>query len=229
MCVYRNMLKSRFKRDLLIEAGVDEVGRGCLWGPLVTGAVIWLPEEEWTEEIREVSEQIKDSKKMTEKKRTKLAEIIKGCALDYAIGVVEASEVDELGMTRANQTAFARAVQGLAVPPDRLLVDGTIPLLAEDWEGEQHTIVDGDAEYIPIAAASILAKVYRDTWVESWCSEHKDIASNYSLVSSKGYGTAAHRNGLLTHGVHALHRRLFLRKILGEQIYQPSHQYKLLD
>jgi ribonuclease HII len=223
------MLKTRFKGDLLIEAGVDEVGRGCLWGPLVTGAVIWLPEQEWTEEIREVTAQIKDSKMMTQKRRTKLAEIIKGCALDYAIGVVEASEIDELGMTRANQTAFARAVKDLSVQPDRLLVDGTIPLLSEDWDGEQHTIVDGDAEYVPIAAASILAKVYRDTWVESWCAEHTDISEKYSLNSSKGYGTAAHRNGLLTHGVHALHRRLFLRKILGEQIYQPSHQYRLTD
>jgi ribonuclease HII len=223
------MLKSRFKADLHLEAGVDEVGRGCLWGPLVTGAVIWLPEQEWTDEIREVSGQIKDSKKMTEKRRTRLAEHIKACALDTAIGIVEAKEIDEMGMTMANQTAFARAVAGLSVPPDRLLVDGTIPLLTRDWEGEQHTIVDGDAEYIPIAAASILAKVYRDTWVESWCIENKEVATNYSLVSSKGYGTAAHRNGLLTHGVHSLHRRLFLRKILGEQIYQPSHQYKLLD
>jgi ribonuclease HII len=223
------MLKTRFKADLQIEAGVDEVGRGCLWGPLVTGAVIWLPEQEWTDEIREVSEQIKDSKKMTEKRRTKLAEFIKACALDYAIGIVEAKEIDDMGMTMANQTAFARAVEGLSVPPDRLLVDGTIPLLAQHWTGEQHTLIDGDAEYVPIAAASILAKVYRDTWVESWCAEHKEIATNYSLSSSKGYGTAAHRNGLLTHGVHALHRRLFLRKILGEQIYQPSHQYRLTD
>lgn len=223
------MLKTRFKSDLAIEAGIDEVGRGCLWGPLVTGVVIWLPEEEWTDEIREVSFQIKDSKKMTEKRRTKLAELIKGCALDYAIGVVEPNEIDTMGMTRANQTAFFRAVEGLSVPPDRLLVDGTIPLVSNDWPGEQHTIIDGDATYVPIAAASILAKVYRDTWVESWCSEHKDIANQYSLLSSKGYGTAAHRNGLLTHGVHTLHRRLFLRKILGEQIYEPSHQCRFID
>ena len=149
--------------------------------------------------------------------------------MDYAIGIVEANEIDELGMTLANQIAFARAVEGLTVPPDRLLVDGTIPLQAQHWPGEQHTIVDGDAEYVPIAAASIIAKVYRDTWVESWCTHNTDIAAKYSLLSSKGYGTAAHRNGLLTHGIHTLHRRLFLRKILGEQIYQPSHQYKLTD
>lgn len=223
------MLKTRYKEDLEIEAGVDEVGRGCLWGPLVTGAVIWLPEEEWTDDIRAVAVQIKDSKKMTERKRKELAGLIQTYALDYSIGVVEAHEIDELGMTRANQTAFARAVSGLTVPPDRLLVDGTIPLLAEDWPGEQHQIIDGDASYVPIAAASIIAKVHRDTWVETWCKNNTTAATNYSLESSKGYGTAAHRNGILTHGIHALHRRLFLRKILGEQIYQPSHQYKLVD
>lgn len=223
------MLKTRYKDDLEIEAGVDEVGRGCLWGPLVTGAVIWLPQEEWTEEIQAVAVQINDSKKMTERKRKELAGLIRTYALDCSIGVVESQEIDALGMTRANQTAFARAVAGLSVPPDRLLVDGTIPLLLEDWSGEQHQIIDGDASFIPIAAASIIAKVHRDTWVESWCKENPEIAKNYSLESSKGYGTAAHRNGVLTHGIHAFHRRLFLRKILGEQIYQSSHQYKLMD
>ena len=223
------MLKTRYTTDSDIEVGIDEVGRGCLWGPLVTGAVIWLPEEEWTEDIREVAGRIKDSKKMTEKRRNEVAALIRTHALDCAIGVVEPEEIDELGMTRANQTAFARAVTGLTVPPNRLLVDGTIPLLLDDWSEEQHTIIDGDALYLPIAAASIIAKVYRDTWVESWCKEHTDIATKYSLVSSKGYGTAAHRNGILTHGIHALHRRLFLRKILGEQIYKSPHQYKLVD
>jgi ribonuclease HII len=223
------MLKTRFRSDLAIEVGIDEVGRGCLWGPLVTGAVIWLPEDEWTQEIRELAAEIKDSKKMTEKKRIKLSGLIQTYALDTAIGVVEPHEIDEMGMTRANQTAFARAVAGLSVPPDRLLVDGTIPLLMDDWSGEQHTIIDGDATYLPIAAASILAKVHRDTWVQSWCSTHNDTATKYSLLSSKGYGTAAHRNGILTHGIHELHRRLFLRKILGEQIYQPSHQCRFVD
>jgi len=223
------MLKTRYAADLAIEAGIDEVGRGCLWGPLVTGAVIWLPEDEWTEDIKALSAQIKDSKKMTEKKRNELAKLIRIHALDCGIGVVEPQEVDTMGMTRANQTAFARAVRDLTVPPDRLIVDGTIPLLVDDWSEEQHTIIDGDALYLPIAAASIIAKVYRDTWVESWCKEHMETATAYSLVSSKGYGTTAHRNGILTHGIHPLHRRLFLRKILGEQIYKPSHQYNLVD
>ena len=122
------MLKTRFTNDSKIEAGVDEVGRGCLWGPLVSGAVVWLPEEEWTEEIRELTPQIKDSKKLSEKRRTKLAAQIEGAALDVGIGRVEATEIDTIGMTRANQLAFERAVGSLTVEPERLLVDGILPL-----------------------------------------------------------------------------------------------------
>jgi ribonuclease HII len=218
------MLKTRFLQDSAIEAGVDEVGRGCLWGPLITGAVIWLPEEEWTEEVRTLSMQIKDSKKMTEKKRNQLAALIKDYAIDFSIGVVEPSEIDALGMTRSNQLAFARAVRGLTVDPDRLLVDGILQLSRSDWSGEQHTIVEGDAQYIPIAAASILAKVHRDSWVQAWCEANKESSERYGLESSKGYGTAVHRAALQAHGPHELHRRLFLRKILGDDIYKPPEQ-----
>jgi ribonuclease HII len=224
------MLKTRFQPDSAIEAGIDEVGRGCLWGPLVTASVIWLPEEEWTDEIRAIAVQIKDSKKMTEKKRNQLAGLIKDYALDYAVGVVESHEIDTLGMTRANQTAFARAVKGLSVEPERLLVDGIISLSSADWKGEQHTIIEGDAKYIPIAAASILAKVYRDTWVTDWCKVNPSIGERYGLASSKGYGTLIHRTSLKTYGPHPLHRRLFLRKILGDEIYkQPEQQCQIQD
>ena len=213
------MLKTRFQEDSFIEAGVDEVGRGCLWGPLVTGAVIWLPETEWTNDIRMIAEEIKDSKKLTEKKRKRLASKIKEYALDTAIGIVESQEIDQLGMSLSNQTAFARAVSNLTIEPDRLLVDGILPLRSDDWTKEQHTIVEGDAKYIPIAAASILAKEYRDSWIEDWCSSHKEIGDRYGLASSKGYGTAVHRNAVKQYGPHELHRRLFLRKILGYEIY----------
>lgn len=224
------MLKTRFHNDLAIEAGIDEVGRGCLWGPMVTAAVVWLPEEEWTEEIRAIATQIKDSKKMTEKKRNEAAALIKDYAIDFAFGVVEPQEIDEMGMTIANQTAFARAVRGLSVEPDRLLVDGILPLSNDTWKGEQHTIVEGDAQYIPIAAASIIAKAYRDNWVLDWAKQHKEIADRYGLSSSKGYGTAIHRSALQIHGPHELHRRLFLRKILGGNIYKsPEQQCQIQD
>jgi len=212
------MLKTRFSNDLKIEAGVDEVGRGCLWGPLVSGAVVWLPEDEWTEEIRELTPQIKDSKKLSAKRRTKLAAAIEGAALDVGIGRVEASEIDAIGMTRANQLAFERAVASLSVEPERLLIDGILPL--GSWTDEQHTIIEGDAEYIPIAAASIVAKVYRDSWVEEWCAGNTTTAATYGLSSSKGYGTVIHRRAIVDHGILEQHRRLFLRKIVGEHVYE---------
>lgn len=223
------MLKTQFRDDGKIEAGVDEVGRGCLWGPLVTGAVIWPAEDTWTDAVREVAPQIKDSKKISEKKRKAIATKIQKVAIATGIGVVEAADIDSMGITRANQTAFARAVANLQVKPERLLVDGTIPLLYDDWKDEQHSIVDGDAEYIPIAAASILAKVHRDTWVEEWCSQNKPIGEDYNLVSSKGYGTAAHRRAIQEKGILPFHRRLFLRKMFGEQIYKPSQQCFIQD
>ena len=221
------MLKTRFSNDLKIEAGVDEVGRGCLWGPLVSGAVVWLPEDEWTEEIRELTPQIKDSKKLSEKRRTKLAVQIEGAALDFGIGRVEATEIDAIGMTKANQLAFERAVGSLTVEPERLLVDGILPL--GSWTNEQHTIIEGDAEYVPIAAASIVAKVYRDTWVEEWCAANTATAETYGLASSKGYGTARHRGAVVDHGILEQHRRLFLRKIVGEHVYQAPVRVKTIN
>ena len=214
------MLKSCYKNDQKIEAGLDEVGRGSLWGSLVTAAVIWLPEDEWSPDIRELSSQIKDSKKLSEKKRNQLSEKIKDAAIDFGIGEVSAAELDSNGMTWANQTAFYRAVQALSVPPDRLLVDGILPLRTEHCgEAEQITIIEGDAHYISIAAASILAKVHRDTHIVEWCASNSQIASDYGLLSSTGYGTLAHRTAIKEKGPLQDHRRLFLRKLLGYDIY----------
>lgn len=218
------MLKTRFREDSALEAGIDEVGRGCLWGPLVAVALLWPPESEWTDEIKAIAQQIKDSKKLTEKKRTALASSIKDYAIDFGVGVVEPAEIDTLGMTLANQTAFYRAVQALSVEPDRLLIDGIVPIPMTLWRKEQHTIVDGDAEYIPIAAASIVGKDYRDTFVKTWATTNKEIAARYDLASNKGYGTAKHRAAVQHHGVLPDHRRLFLRKILGEQVYTAPKQ-----
>jgi ribonuclease HII len=222
------MLKTRFQSDSAIEAGIDEVGRGCLWGPLVAGAVIWLPEEEWSEEIRELTPQIKDSKKLSEKRRTTLAAQIQGAALDVGIGEVSSVEIDSLGMTRANQLAFSRALGALTVEPDRLLVDGIISL--HSVSQEQHTIIEGDAQYINIAAESILANVYRDTLVTNWCDANTVDADRYGLRTSKGYGTAIHRAAITQHGILPLHRRLFLRKILGQDVYErPEEQCQIYD
>ena len=209
------MLKSRYLEDTQIEAGVDEAGRGCLWGPLVAGAVIWLPESEWTPEIRQISEQIKDSKKISAKKRKVLVEQIKNHAIDYGVGMVEASEIDSMGMSAANRLAFQRAVSSLTVTPDRLIIDG---ILSMNTDIQQHTEVEADGKYIPVAAASILAKETHDDYVIEACKKEPELQHRYDIVSCKGYGTQKHRDGLKNYGKHTLHRRLFLRKLLGEQV-----------
>lgn len=213
-------LNVRFRNDTAIEMGVDEAGRGCLWGPLYAAAVIWSPEEEWSDEHREITPKIKDSKQLSEKKRDFLAQAIQTLAIGYGVGSVTPQEIDLVGMTAANRLAFQRAIQACSVPPERLLLDGCLPLLqetlAEVEADEQETIVDGDAKYVPIAAASILAKWSRDTWVKTYVQEHPDLNEHYNLLSNKGYGAEKHRKGILQHGMHDEHRRLFLRKLLGK-------------
>jgi ribonuclease HII len=213
-------LQVRFRSDTKIEMGVDEAGRGCLWGPLYAGAVIWSPEEEWTDEHREISPMIKDSKQLSEKKREMLAQAIQSLAIGYGVGAVTPQEIDSMGMTAANRLAFQRAIQACPVPGERLLLDGCLSLLedtlTEVEADEQETIVDGDAKYIPIAAASILAKWSRDTWVKEYVVAQPELNEHYNLLSNKGYGAEKHRQGILKHGMHEEHRRLFLRKLLGK-------------
>lgn len=214
-------LTVRFSKDTLIEAGVDEAGRGCLWGPLYAAAVIWPPEEDWLDEHKEIAPQIRDSKKLSAKKRHALADAIQALAIDVGIGIVTPQEIDSFGMTMANKVAFLRAIDQLQVVPDRLLVDGILSLNPEELVKRkiqvQETIVDGDALYLPIAAASIIAKEARDRYVEDYVEKNQDLEIKYNLRACKGYGTEKHRKGIVTHGKHELHRDLFLRKLLGNK------------
>lgn len=207
-------MKVTFSLGEAIEVGLDEAGRGCFWGPIVAGAVIWPPEDEWTDEYRECAPQINDSKKLSEKKRLAASESIKALAIDWGTGHVNASEIDEKGMTWANQEAFRRAMAACTsgVEPDLLLIDGILGL--PDYDGKYKCIPGGDGIFLPIAAASILAKVARDTWVNEWCNRDegtKIVTECYDLLSNKGYGTAKHREGLKAHGSHAMHRAQFIR------------------
>ena len=212
-------LPVRYTKDTSIEVGLDEAGRGCLWGPLFAAAVIWAPEEEWFDGHKVIAPLIKDSKKLSPKKRLTVADEIRDHAIAYGIGSVSAQEIDSYGMTLANKMAFERAILQLGISPDRLLLDGILKLnegfLHEHSIREQEAIVEGDGKYLPIAAASILAKVERDEWVRKQVDEHPELETNYSIGSSKGYGTEKHRKGILTHGKHPYHRDLFLRKLLG--------------
>jgi ribonuclease HII len=211
------MLKSKHTNDSAIEVGIDEAGRGCLWGPLYAGAVIWPPENEMNEEQLNVSKRIKDSKKMTPKRRNEVAALIKDLAIDWGVGVVSAKEIDELGMTKSNQLAFTRALDSLSVEPERLLIDGILSIYEPPWSMvEQIVEPEADGNYLSVAAASIIAKTEHDKWVTSFCDINTNIAEQYDLPSNKGYGTLKHRKGILEHGQHSEHRALFLRKILAK-------------
>jgi ribonuclease HII len=209
-------LQVRHTTDDTLEIGIDEAGRGCFWGPMMAGAVMWPPEASWTAEHHALMPMIRDSKKIAPKKRERIAADIERLSQAWGVGVVEAAELDEKGVTWANQEAFRRAVAAaLATTPDtvslsplRLLIDGELSI--DGWVGEQHTIVDGDASYLSIAAASILAKVHHDKWVQAYCDSNAECAERYGLRTGKGYGTQVHRDGLQKHGAHTLHRRTFI-------------------
>jgi ribonuclease HII len=217
------MLSLRHSEDTKTEVGLDEAGRGCFWGPLMAGAVLWPPRDQWTQDHEAISPQIRDSKKIAPKKRLRLADDIKRLALGWAVGSVTNTEIDEQGIVWANQEAFRRALQGLEAKvagfkssEGRLLIDGE--WLIPEWSGEQHAIVEGDNTYLLIGAASILAKVEHDLWIQAFCEKEEAAGALYDLKGSKGYGTAKHRAGLMTHGAHGLHRRTFIRKyVTAEQ------------
>ena len=207
------MLSRRYKDDAKIEVGIDEAGRGSFWGDLFAAAVVWPDEDTWTDEIKALVPNIKDSKKISAKKREKIADNIKRLARDWAVGSVSASEIDANGIQWANQTAFQRALDGLRrVRPERILIDGVLSITR--GETEVHTVVDGDAQFIHIAAASILAKVDHDQWLTERCEIEPDLVAHYDLLSCKGYGTARHRTGIQEHGLHKEHRRRFIRPSL---------------
>jgi ribonuclease HII len=230
MGIYNTMLQSRFQSDSLVEIGVDEAGRGPLWGPMMAGAVLLPSEDSWSESMKALAQQIRDSKKLTAKKRKTLKDQIQMYAVAWGIGEVSAEEIDSLGATRANQLAFRRAINNLyskytlESSSNRIIIDGILPLNSVK-EGESvETIVEGDAKYLSIAAASILAKVVHDDWVTDWCKENVADAAKYDLLNCKGYGTAKHRDGILKHGYTDLHRRLYLRKLVPG-IVVSRHQF----
>lgn len=184
-------------------AGVDEVGRGCLFGDVVAAAVI-LPEGE-------IIEGVDDSKKLSEKKREALYEQIMDSALAVAVGYVAADLIDEINIKQASRLAMKKAVEGLSCLPDYLLVDAEkveLPL-------PQRAIIKGDANSQSIAAASIVAKVTRDRLCAGdWHDKYPD----YGIAVHKGYATKFHRERLAELGPTPMHRRSFLRNMLTEQM-----------
>ena len=181
------------ERGFRCVAGVDEVGRGCLFGPVFAAAVV-LDEDA---PIRGLN----DSKILEAGERETLAVQIKRRARGFAYGAADAFEIDQINIYQASRLAMRRAVEALALQPDYLLVDA----LRLDVGVEQLALIDGDARCRAIAAASILAKVHRDACLAAW----HEVFPQYNLISNKGYSTPDHRRALAQHGPTLLHRFSF--------------------
>lgn len=180
-------------------AGVDEVGRGPLAGPVVAAAVILPPDFAVLG--------VNDSKKLSEKRREELYDVILGEAVDWSIGMRDPEVIDRINILEATKEAMAEAVAGLRKRPDHVLIDAlTLPSL----EIPQTGVVKGDANCLCIAAASIVAKVTRDRMM----AEYHKMYPAYGFDRNKGYGTKAHYEGIEKEGICPIHRKSFLKKIL---------------
>lgn len=184
-----------FLDNTKVEAGCDEAGRGCLAGSVFAAAVI-LPKDFSSEELN-------DSKKLTEKQRYALRPVIEEQALAWAVGIVSAEEIDQINILNASFLAMHRAVDALQLRPDHLLIDGN---RFKAYPGIEHTcVVKGDGKYLAIAAASILAKTYRDDYM---LSLHREF-DMYNWDHNKGYPTPKHRNAIRQYGITPYHRKTF--------------------
>ena len=199
--------KLRYKADDTIEVGVDEAGRGCLFGRLYVGAVIFSNDTDDMFDNGAALNQIRDSKLLSKRKRDILYDYIQECALETSVAYVTAKEIDEENVLQADFTAMHRALDSFSVPFERILVDGNHWRPYKDTEG--HAIVDGDAQYLSIAAAGILAKVSRDRWIQEIVTTHPEWDTHYGLSTNMGYGTAKHMSGIQEYGITVEHRRSF--------------------
>ena len=185
-----------------IEAGCDEAGRGCLAGAVFAAAVI-LPSD-FKNEI------LNDSKQLSEKKRYELRPIIEKQALAWAVGIVSPEEIDKINILNASFLAMHRAIEQLRLKPEHLLIDGN---RFNAYPGIPHTVVvKGDGKYMSIAAASILAKTYRDDYMNMISEKYPE----YGWDKNKGYPTKAHRNAIREKGITPFHRKTFM--LLPEQL-----------
>lgn len=193
------MLASHYYKGL-IEAGCDEAGRGCLAGSVYAAAVIFPDDYS--------NEQLNDSKQLTEKKRYQLREIIERDAIAWSVGIVTAKEIDKINILNASILAMHRALDGLKVRPQAVIVDGN---KFKPYNGLPHTtIVKGDGKYLSIAAASILAKTYRDDYMNALAEEYP----MYDWKSNKGYPTKKHRKAIKDFGISPYHRKSY--NLIGE-------------
>ena len=203
------MLASHYYKGL-IEAGCDEAGRGCLAGSVYAAAVIF-PEDYQNDELN-------DSKQLTDRRRKQLRKIIQRDAVAWAVGIVTPEEIDRINILNASILAMHRALDQLTVRPEAIIVDGNrfkpyhepITNNRETITIPHTTIVKGDGKYLSIAAASILAKTYRDDYMDELAKEYPQ----YDWLSNKGYPTKKHREAIRQYGITPYHRKTF--NMLGD-------------
>ena len=193
------MLKGHYYEGR-IEAGCDEAGRGCLAGSVYAAAVILPPDYQ--------NELLNDSKQLTEKRRYELREIIKRDAVAWAVGIVTPEEIDKINILNASILAMHRALDQLKVRPEAIIVDGN--RFKPYQKLPYTTIVKGDGKYLSIAAASILAKTYRDDYMNELAKEYPQ----YDWLSNKGYPTKKHREAIKQYGITPFHRKSY--NLLGD-------------
>ena len=185
-----------------IEAGCDEAGRGCLAGAVYAAAVILPPDFH--------NEELNDSKQLSERRRYALRPIIEAEAVAWAVGVVTPEEIDRINILKASFLAMHRAIEQLKVRPEHLLIDGN---RFTPYPGIGHTtVVKGDGKYLSIAAASVLAKTYRDDYMNCLATEYPE----YAWDVNKGYPTKAHREAIRQYGITPYHRKTF--RLLPQQL-----------
>lgn len=193
------MLKNHFYEGK-IEAGCDEAGRGCLAGSVYAAAVILPPDYQ--------NELLNDSKQLTERRRYELRDIIQRDAVAWAVGIVTPEEIDRINILNASILAMHRALDQLTVRPEAIIVDGN---RFKPYQKLPHTtIVKGDGKYLSIAAASILAKTYRDDYMNQLAKEYPQ----YDWLSNKGYPTKKHRDAIREYGITKYHRKSY--NLLGD-------------
>lgn len=193
-------METFFEKSEEVQVGVDEAGRGCMIGPVVAAAVIWNPSVPF--------EGIKDSKKLSRKRRAQLRVYIEENAIAFGVGMASNIEIDEMNILNATYLAMHRALDNIDVKFDRILVDGDRFL---PYKFVRHNCqVNGDDRFVSIAAASILAKEHHDEWVVKRFEDDE----RYDLLNNRGYGTAKHMKGLEEYGLSSDHRRTFCKRFL---------------
>mgnify|MGYP001298918032 FL=1 len=200
-----DMLEPFMNKDE-IEVGLDEAGRGPLFGRVYVGAAILPQDDSFNHSM------MRDSKKLSERKRLIAFDYIKEYALDWVIHYKDEKYIDKHNIFAANYNAMHEAVNKLLIKPDHILVDGNYfkPCMYNDDDYVNHTtVVKGDDKYTPIAAASILAKVGRDKYIKELCDKYPLLDEYYGIASNKGYGAQKHMEGIKTHGISPWHRKSF--------------------